>query len=103
MRRWKGAPNAPEKIYLYFREHADVFFTEDHVAAQVNVGRRRTRKIVAWLVTEAKLEVVDTVSSFRWGRPKKMFRAIRTSEDSIRQLEVFRDKVAAAGFGDPWG
>lgn len=105
MRRWKRAANAPEKIYLYFREHADVFFTEDHVASQVNVGRRRTRKIIAWLVTEAKLEVVDTVSSFRWGRPKKMFRAVRgiNLEDQLNQLEIMRDSFAAAGLGDPYG
>ena len=31
-----------------------------------------------------------------------MFRAIRTSNDSILQLEVFRDSIAAAGFGDAW-
>ncbi len=102
MRAWKSAVTDPEKIFLYFQEHADKFFTEDHVAAQVRVGRRRTRKIVAWLVAEAKLEAVDTVSSFRWGRPKKMFRANR-AEDSIRQVELFRDAIAAAGFGDPYG
>ena len=102
MRAWKSAVTDPEKIFLYFRDHADKFFTEDHVAAQVRVGRRRTRKIVAWLVAEAKLEAVDTVSSFRWGRPKKMFRANR-AEDSIRQVELFRDAIAAAGFGDPYG
>ena len=102
MRAWKSAVTDPEKIFLYFQEHADKFFTEDHVAAQVRVGRRRTRKIVAWLVAEAKLEAVDTVSSFRWGRPKKMFRANR-AEDSIRQVELFRDAIAADGFGDPYG
>ena len=102
MRAWKKAATDPERIFLYFREHPEKFFTEDHVAAQVKVGRRRTRRIVAWLVIEAKLEAVDTVSSFRWGRPKKMFRAIRTNDDSIRQLEVFRDSVAAAGFGNGW-
>ena len=88
---------------MYFREHPDKFLTEDHVAAQIKLGRRRTRRIVAWLVREAKLEAVDTVSSFRWGRPKKMFRAVRTTEDSIAQLEIFRNAVAAAGFGDAWG
>ena len=102
MRAWKGAVTEPEKIFLYFLEHADKFFTEDHVAAQVQIGRRRTRRIVAWLVAEAKLETVDTVSSFAWGRPKKMFRANR-AEDSIYQAELFRDRIAAAGFGDPYG
>ena len=102
MRAWKSAVTDPEKIFIYFQEHADKFLTEDHVAAQVRVGRRRTRRIVAWLVAEAKLEAVDTVSSFAWGRPKKMFRANR-EEDSILQVELFRDAIAAAGFGDPYG
>lgn len=103
MRAWKKATADVDRIFLYFRDHTDKFFTEDHVAAQVKVGRRRTRKIVAWLVAEAKLESIETVSSFAWGRPKKMFRAIRTTEDNILQLEVFRDRFAAAGFGDPYG
>ena len=103
MRAWKKGETDAERIYLYFRDHPNTFFTEDHVAAQVSVARRRCRKVVAWLVLEAKIESVDTVSSFRWGRPKKMFRAIRTTEDSLRQLEVFRNAIAAAGFGDPYG
>lgn len=103
MRAWKGAARDVDKVFLYFRAHVDKFFTEDHVAAQVKVGRRRTRKIVAWLVTEDKLEAIDTVSSLVWGRPKKMFRAIRSNDDNLAQLEVFRDKLAAAGFGDPYG
>lgn len=103
MRSWKRATNDPERVWLYFREHADKFLTEDHVAAQVKIGRRRCRRIVSWLVAEAKLEAVDTVSSFRWGRPKRMFRAVRTSDDAVRQLEVFRDALASAGLGDPYG
>ncbi len=103
MRSWKTAENDPARVFLYFREHPAKFFTEDHVAAQIKIGRRRCRKIVAWLVLEAKLVAVDTVSSWRWGRPKKMFRAVRTNEDSIAQLEVFRDSLASAGLGDPYG
>ena len=103
MRTWRAASSDPERVFLYFREHPDKFMTEDHVAANIKLGRRRTRKIVAWLVLEAKLEAVDTVSSARWGRPKKMFRAIRGTDDSIFQLEVFRDSLAKAGFGDPYG
>ncbi len=102
MRAWKGAETDPEKVFLYFREHADKFFTEDHVAAQIKVGRRRTRRIVAWLVIEAKLESIETVSSFAWGRPKKMFRAHR-NDNTLNQVELFRDAIAAAGFGDPYG
>ena len=92
-----------ERVYLYFRDHPDKFFTEDHVAAQIRMGRRRCREIVRWLVAEAKLEAVDTVSSWAWGRPKKMFRATHSNHDSLRQLEIFRDALAAAGFGDPYG
>lgn len=105
MRRWKKAKLPVERVFLYFAEHADKFFTEDHVAAQVKVGRRRVRKIVAWLVAEDKLEAIETVSSFNWGRPKLMFRAIRSNalEDTVNQAELFRDKIAAAGFGDPYG
>jgi len=103
VRSWKGASTDAEKVYLYFGDHADKFFTEDHVAAQIHVGRRRTRRLVAWLVAEAKLEAIETVSSFAWGRPKKMFRAVRNNGDVLAQLEVFRDSVAAAGFGDPYG
>lgn len=103
MRSWKSATSDAERVFLYFREHPDKFLTEDHVAAQVKLGRRRTRRIVGWLVREAKLEAVDTVSSFRWGRPKKMFRAIRSSPDNVLQLEVFRDRNAAVGSGDPSG
>ena len=103
MRSWRTAPSDPERVFLYFREHPNKFLTEDHVAANIKLGRRRTRRIVAWLVREAKLEAVDTVSSFHWGRPKKMFRAIRTSNDSIFQLELVRNAVADAGFNDPSG
>ncbi len=91
MRSWRSASSDAERVFLYFRGHADKFLTEDHVAAQIKLGRRRTRRIVAWLVREAKLEAVDTVSSRRWGRPKKMFRAIRSSDDSVFQLELVRD------------
>ena len=103
MRSWRTAATDPERVFLYFREHPNKFLTEDHVAANIKLGRRRTRKSVAWLVREAKLEAVDTVSSFGWGRPKKMFRAIRTSNDSIFQLELVRNAVADAGFEDPSG
>ncbi len=103
MRKWKGIHDPALKIWTYFREHPDKFFTEDHVAAQVKIGRRRTRRIIAWLVAEAKLETIETVSSFRWGRPKKMFRAVRTNDDVLAQVELFRDAIAAAGFGDPYG
>ncbi len=105
MRAWKKAKLPVERVFLYFAVHADKFFTEDHVAAQVKVGRRRTRKIVAWLVARDKLESIETVSSSAWGRPKLMFRAIRSNalNDTLAQEELFRDEIAAAGFGDPYG
>lgn len=95
MRRWKGEKDPAERVFMYFREHADKFLTEDHVAAQVGIGKRRTRKIVHELAAAAKLEAVETVSSSRWGRPKMMFRACRHMglDDQLRQLEVFRDRV----------
>lgn len=101
MRSWRTAPSDAERVFLYFRGHPDKFLTEDHVAAQIKLGRRRTRRIVAWLVREAKLEAVDTVSSYGWGRPKKMFRAIRTSNDSVFQLELAR--LVGPPFVDPYG
>lgn len=78
------------RIWLYLRAHPRMFFTEDHVAAQVKIGRRRTRAIVAELVLLGKLDRVETVSSMKWGRPKAMYRVIRTTEDSLDQLEAFR-------------
>lgn len=103
MRSWRTADNDPERVFLYFREHPDKFLTPEHVAAQIKLGKRRTRKIVAWLVREAKLEAIDTVSSKGWGRPKKMFRAIRTTEDALAQLEVFRHVADTVDFLDPYG
>jgi hypothetical protein len=103
VRSWKTAASAPERVFLYFRAHPDKLMTPEHVAAQVKLGRRKTRRIVDWLVREAKLEEIDTVSSFGWGRPKKMFRPVRTNDDSLAQLEVFRDALASAGLGDPYG
>jgi response regulator of citrate/malate metabolism len=103
VRAWKSATTDAERVWLYFREHPNQFFTEDHVASQTGIPRRRCRRIVGWLAAEAKLEPIDTVSSSSWGRPKKMFRSVRTNSDSFRQLEVFRDALASAGWGDPYG
>lgn len=102
MRAWKKAKLPAERVFVYFADHHDKFFTEDHIAAQVGVGRRRVRKIVAFLVAENKLETIETVSAPAWGRPKLMFRAIRSnaSADSIRQLEIFRDSRAGEKFGE---
>lgn len=88
MRAWKRIQKPEERIFLYFRDHADKFLTEDHVAAQVGIGKRRARKIVHELAQAGKLEAVETVSSARWGRPKIMFRAIRTSWDNVDQVEA---------------
>lgn len=102
MRAWRTAATDAERVFIYFREHADKLLTEDHVAAQVKIGRRRCRRIVAWLVREGKLEAVNTISSRGWGRPKKMFRPVRTNSDNIDQLEVFRNSLARSGYGDPF-
>jgi predicted ArsR family transcriptional regulator len=89
VRRWKSIQDPALKIWTYFREHPDKFFNEDHVAAQVGIGRRRTRRLVAELVGQGKLEAVETVSSPRWGRPKMMFRSVRgTAWDCLNQAEI---------------
>lgn len=91
MRAWKKETQPDERVFAYFREHADKFLTEDHVAAQVGIGRRRTRKIVHELARLGKIQAVETVSSSRWGRPKMMFRACRHLGlvDQLRQAEIF--------------
>lgn len=89
MRSWKKAEAPPERVYLYFRAHPAIYFTEDHVAGQVGVGRRRCRRIIANLVLWGKLEAVDTVSSPAWGRPKRMYRSVRATDDELRQREAF--------------
>jgi predicted ArsR family transcriptional regulator len=103
VRSWRTAENDPERVFLYFRAHPDKFLTPEHVAAQVKIGKRRARRIVTFLVREAKLEAVDTVSSKGWGRPKKMFRAVRTNDDTLAQLEVFRKVADTVDFVDPYG
>lgn len=97
MRRWKRGKGAEERVFLYFRDHANKFFTPEHVAAQVGVGRRRGREIVASLERIGKLEGVDTISTKMWGRPRRMYRAIRTTEDSLRQLEAFTTALKSSG------
>ncbi len=103
MRRWKLAELPVERVYLYFAEHPCKFFTTQHVAAQVGLPHRATRRLVKYLVAEQKIESVETVSSLKWGRPRLMYRSTRTVKQSLRQLEVFRDAMAAAQFGDPYG
>ena len=89
MRKWKGIHDPPLKVWTYFREHPDHFFTAEHVGAQVGFGRRRTRKIVNELVERGKLEAVETVSSMKWGQPRRMFRSLRgTAWDCLAQAEL---------------
>lgn len=90
MRAWKREADPRTRVFKYFREHPDKFFTEDHVAAQVGIGKRRARRLVHELAGAGKLETVETVSSARWGRPKLMFRSVRSSWDSIAQAEAFK-------------
>jgi len=103
VRRWKGAKLPVERVYLYLAEHRHKFFTTQHIAAQVGVPHRQTRRLVKYLVAENKIEGIETVSSLKWGRPRTMYRSVRTVKETLRQLEVFRDAVAAAEFGDPYG
>lgn len=95
MRSWKNAAAPVDAVFLYFRAHPTTFFTPEHVAHQVKVGRRATRRIVHVLEKLQKLEGVDVVTALRWGRPKRYFRAMRTADDSLDQLEVFQDALTA--------
>lgn len=88
MRRWRSIGDPDLRIWTYFREHPDKFFTEDHVAAQVGIGKRQTRRRIHELANRGKLEAVETVSSALWGRPKLMFRSVRGSWDCITQEEI---------------
>lgn len=89
MRKWKGIHDPDLKIWTYFREHPDKFFNEDHVAAQLGIGKRQTRKRIHELVSRGKLESVETVTSALWGRPKLMFRSVRgTAWDCLNQAEL---------------
>lgn len=97
MRQWKRAKAKEERVFLYFREHKNKFFTPEHVGKQVGIGRRHVRLIVGYLEAIGKLEGVDTVSSYRWGRPKRMYRACRSTDDSLAQLEIFQKAAKDAG------
>lgn len=89
MRAWKKTEYPAERVFLYFRGHPIKLFTIEHVSAQVKIGRRPTRAIVKRLIADGKLEAIETVSSKKWGRPRMMYRSIRTTGDSIKQLEIF--------------
>lgn len=100
MRSWRGADHPTERVYLYFRAHPHNFFTPEHVAAQIKIARRLARKIISDLEQMGKLEGVNTVSSYRWGRPRKMWRSMRgqaTAMDSLAQLEAFRKALVLNG------
>ncbi len=89
MRKWKGIHDPALKVWTYFREHPDKFFTDGHVAAQVGFGRQRTRMLINKLVERGKLEAVETVSSLKWGQPRLMFRSLRgTAWDCLAQDEL---------------
>lgn len=90
MRAWKKTEYPVERVFLYFRGHPAKLFATEHVAAQVKLGRRATRSIVASLVEAGKLESIETVSAKKWGRPRVMFRAVRGSADSFLQAELFK-------------
>ena len=96
MRSWKKADTAAGAVFLYFRAHPKTFFTPEHVAAQVRLGQRQVRRIIKALEGLGKLRAAETVSSAAWGRPKRMFQAVRTTSDSLKQLEVFQDALKAS-------
>lgn len=87
MKIWKREPDPQTRIFLYFQDHPDKFFTVGHVGAQVRVGIRAAAKIIDYLEALGKLEGVDTVSSKFWGRPRRMYRATRPG-DNLKQHEL---------------
>ena len=87
MRKWKREPDPQTRVFLYFQEHPNKFFTPEHVASQIGVGRRKVRGLIEYLEAIGKLEGVDTISTKFWGRPRRMFRAIR-SGNTLGQGEL---------------
>ncbi len=89
MRAWKKAESRGERVFLYFRGHPAKLFTIEHVTSQTKIRRVLVREIVDRLVDRGKLEAIETVSAEKWGRPRTMYRAIHSTRDSFKQLEIF--------------
>ncbi len=89
MRNWKLTKVPPERVFLYFHDHPGKLLTIEHVTSQTKIKRVLVREIVDRLVDRGKLEAIETVSAEKWGRPRTMYRAIHSTRDSFKQLEIF--------------
>ena len=89
MRAWKKTRDKRERIFLYFQAHPKNFFSSDHIAAQVGVGRKRTRSIVLDLEASGKVEGVDLVEAEKWGRTRRIWRSLGCGIYPLRQVEIF--------------
>ncbi len=96
MRSWKTADTLAQRVFLYFRAHPEIYFTVEHVRGQVRRKKNDVRRVIKSLCALGKLDRIETMSAKEWGRPRYMYRAIRTADDSIDQLEVFQDALAAS-------
>lgn len=94
MRAWKRQQDKVKRVFLYFRAHPFKCFTFEHVAAQTKVSKVQTLAIIRELEAIGKLEGIDTVSSKWWGKPRRMWRAMRGSDDSLHQVEAFQHRQA---------
>ena len=88
MRSWKKARTPEETVYLYFRAHPDIYFSPDHVSSQVGIGKAAGRRIILSLERLGKLARIDTVSAPKWGRPRGLYRSIRSTDDALSQFEL---------------
>lgn len=96
MRSWKNAETLVQRVFLYFRAHPETYFTVEHVVSQVKHTKNDVRRVIKRLCTLGKLDRIETMSAKKWGRSRWMYRAIRTADDSVDQLEVFQDAVTAS-------
>lgn len=98
MRSWKKATDPRARVFLYFRAHRELYFSAEHIAAQIGIGCKLCRHLLLELLADGKLHAAEVVEAKKWGRPRTYYRAIRTSEDSLQQLEVFKKAADRAGF-----
>ncbi len=100
MRSWKKAETTGQAVFLYFRAHPETYFAPEHVAAQVMIGLTRARKIIRALERLQKLQEIDVQIADSWGRPRQLYCAVRTSEDSLQQFEAFQETFDQAGLDE---
>ena len=81
-------------MFLYFRAHPEIWFTPDHVAHQCAIGRKRARRIILVLEELQKLTSIEYMAAHKWGRPRKLYKATRLTEDALDQLEIFQEGLA---------